>query len=229
MDKFQRYAVYYAPDRGPFGRFAAEWLGWCPLAGTPKPHLEVPGLPRPVEEITRAPRKYGFHGTLKPPFRLAPGSTPEALEDDVAALAARLAPVRMDGLALTRLGGFVALMPEGDTRGLSQLAAEVVSALDLHRAPASEAELARRRTAGLNEQQEALLAKWGYPYVMEAFRFHLTLTGGLTGPEAAQTMAALDPVITPLLPRPFVIRDLCLFGEDGAGMFHLIQRYALTG
>lgn len=229
MEEFQRYAVYYAPERGPFARFAAEWLGWCPLSGTPKPHPEVPGLPRPVEEITQTPRKYGFHGTIKPPFRLASGTTPAALEDDVAALATRLAPVSLDGLALAQLGGFVALVPEGDTSALAGLAGEVVEALDPHRAPAPAQETERRRAAGLSPRQEELLARWGYPYVMDEFRFHLTLTGNLPPEDAARTMAALDPLITPLLPRPFEVRDLCLFGEDASGMFQLVQRYALTG
>ncbi|MEC7762941.1 MAG: DUF1045 domain-containing protein [Pseudomonadota bacterium] len=229
MEDYKRYAVYYAPERGPFARFTSEWLGWCPLSATSKPHPEVAGLPRPVEEITQTPRKYGFHGTIKPPFRLAEGSSQRTLEDDLAALAQRRAPVRMDGLALHRLGGFLALIPEGDTTALEHLAADVVEALDPHRAPAPAAETARRRAAGLTPRQEELLLRWGYPYVMDEFRFHLTLTGKLTPDEAARTMAALDPHITPLLPRPFELRDLCLFGEDETGRFQLIQRYALTG
>ncbi len=229
MEQFHRYAVYYAPDRGPFARFAAEWLGWCPLSGIEKPHPDVAGLPRPVEGITRTPRKYGFHGTIKPPFRLADGSSPEALQDDLSALARRLAPVRMEGLALKRLGGFVALVPEGDKSALAHLAGEVVEALDHHRAPAPASEIQRRRAAGLTPRQDELLMRWGYPYVMDEFRFHLTLTGKLDPDEAARTMAALDPYLTPLLPRPFVLRDLCLFGEDETGRFQLIQRYALTG
>lgn len=229
MEQFRRYAVYYAPDRGPFARFAAEWLGWCPLSGIEKPHPDVAGLPRPVEEITRTPRKYGFHGTIKPPFRLADRSSPEALQDDLSALARRLTPVRMEGLALKRLGGFVALVPEGDTSALAQLAGEVVEALDHHRAPAPASEIQRRRAAGLTPRQDELLMRWGYPYVMDEFRFHLTLTGKLDTDEAARTMAALDPHFTPLLPRPFALRDLCLFGEDETGRFQLIQRYALTG
>ena len=33
--------------------------------------------------------------------------------------------------------------------------------------------------SGLTDRQEALLTQWGYPYVMEEFRFHITLTGAL--------------------------------------------------
>lgn len=229
MSNFRRFAVYYAPERGAFSRFAAEWLGWCPTSGTAKPHPEVHGLPTPVAEITETPRKYGFHGTLKPPFRLADGADQSGLERALAALAARLAPVRMEGLALSQIGSFVALMPEGDVSGLSALAAACVTDLDSFRAPAPEAELARRRAAGLSERQERYLKDWGYPYVLEEFKFHLTLSGRLSEADAQQLHAALDPVLCPLLPRPFVIRDLSLFGEDEDGRFHIIDRFALSG
>lgn len=227
MEDFTRFAVYYAPEPGALADFAAGWLGWDPVAGARCPYPEIAGLPRPVAEITATPRKYGFHGTLKPPFRLT-GSR-EALESDLAALAARMAPIELDGLALHRLGGFLALTPEGDLAPLEALAAETVRALDSHRAPAPEAELARRRNAGLSPRQEGYLLQWGYPYVMEEFRFHLTLSGKLPGDEADAVAAALEPVLAPILPRPFRIGELCLFGEDGEGMFHLVHRYALTG
>ncbi|WP_412103273.1 DUF1045 domain-containing protein [Salipiger bermudensis] len=227
MTHFSRYAVYYAPEPGPFAEFTARWLGWDAAAGTEREHPDVPGVPLPVAEITATPRKYGFHGTLKPPFRIT-GSR-AALEADLAALAATLAPAEMPGLALTRLGSFVALTPEGDTAGLARIAAQTVRALDPHRAAPGEDELARRRKANLSPAQEKNLLRWGYPYVMEEFRFHLTLTGRLPRAQAEATMAALAPVLEPLAPRPFRVDALCLFGEDEAGRFHLLHRYALTG
>lgn len=227
MEDFTRFAVYYAPEPGALADFAAGWLGWDPVAGAACPHPEIPGLPRTLDEITATPRKYGFHGTLKPPFRLT-GSR-AALEADLAALAGRLAPVTLPGLALHRIGGFLALTPEGDLAPLEALAAEVVRGLDSHRAPAPEAELARRRQAGLSPRQEGYLRDWGYPYVMEEFRFHLTLSGKLPVDEAETIATVLAPVLAPILPQPFVLRELCLFGEDPAGLFHLLHRYALTG
>ncbi|WP_037372049.1 DUF1045 domain-containing protein [Salipiger mucosus] len=227
MTDFSRYAVYYAPAPGAFADFTARWLGWDAATASEVPHPEVAGLPRPVSEITATPRKYGFHGTLKPPFRLA--GPLEALKIDLAALAARLAPAEMPGLALTRLGSFLALTPEGDTTGLAEIAAQTVRALDAHRAPPAEAELARRRKARLSERQEAHLLRWGYPYVMDDFRFHLTLTGRLPGDELDSVAAALEPVLMPLAPAPFRLDALCLFGEAPDGRFHLLHRYALTG
>ncbi len=227
MEKFKRYAIYYAPEPGALADFAAAWLGWDPVLGVVVAHPDLPGLPCPVAQITEAPRKYGFHGTLKPPFRLS--GPLEALIADLEAYGRTQAPVVLDGLRLSQIGRFLALTPTGDLAPLERLAGEVVSALDAHRAPAGEAELARRRAAGLTPRQEALLAKWGYPYVMEEFKFHLTLSGKLTKEEAVATKDALAPILAPLLPTPFVIRDLCLFGEADDGRFHLVHRYTLSG
>lgn len=229
MENFSRFAVYYAPLEGPLWSFASRWLGWDAFEGETVARVEVADLPAPAHEITATPRKYGFHGTIKPPFRLAEGSTREALEADLAALAAQLAPVWCDGLALKRLGGFLALVPEGETSDLAALASEVVKSLDHHRAPPTEAELARRRGAGLSPAQEENLAAWGYPYVMDEFKFHLTLTGKLTEADARAVERALRPHLAPLLPTPFIVPDLCLFGEDVDGRFHFLHRYALSG
>ncbi|HHB80993.1 MAG TPA: DUF1045 domain-containing protein [Aliiroseovarius sp.] len=228
-ENFSRYAIYYAPPEGPLAEFGARWLGWDPAVGQRREHPAIDGLSRPVEVLTETPRKYGPHATLKPPFRLAPGSDFSAMRADLAAFAATQAPARADELALSRLGSFLALVPAGDSSEIATLAGGVVSALDHHRAPASPAELARRRAAGLSDNQEAMLARWGYPYVMDEFRFHVTLTGRLNPDEVEVVRTALAPVLAPILPKPFVIADLCLFGEDEAGMFHLLERFALSG
>lgn len=228
MEQMKRYAIYYAPEPGPFADFTARWLGWDAAGACPQPHPAVAGLPRPLAEITATPRKYGFHGTIKPPFRLAPGHSPEALDTACAALAATLRPITLDGLRLSRLGGFLALTPAGDATALSDLAATVVRALDTFRAPPTQAEIVRRNPERLSPRQRALLDQWGYPYVMEEFRFHLTLTGELGAAEAEAVAAALEPCLASILPRPFVIRDLCLFGEAADGLFHLLHRYTLS-
>lgn len=229
MEHFVRYAIYHAPAPGPLADFGAAWLGWDATTGTETAHPQVPGLPRPAADLTQTPRKYGFHGTIKPPFRLATGTGADALHHAMSALAARLAPVRMPGLALTRLGHFLALTPEGDATPLADLAATVLQDLDRFRAPPAEAELARRQAAGLSPRQQALLDRWGYPYVMEEFLFHMTLTGALPEDAARATADALAPVLAPLLPRPFRVDSLCLFGEGTDGRFRLLHRYTLSG
>ncbi|MEY4982453.1 MAG: hypothetical protein RIR62_719 [Pseudomonadota bacterium] len=229
MTGFSRYAIYYAPRAGAFAAATAAWLGWDAAAARAVPHPALEGLPAPVADLTRAPRRYGFHGTIKAPFRLAEGVGEGALRAELAALAARLPPARAEGLVLANLKGFLALLPAGDDAEIMALGAGVVSTLDPLRAGLTAAEIARRAPERLTPRQRHLLDQWGYPHVMEEFRFHLTLTDALGGDQAAQTARVLGPWLDPHLPRPFVIEDLCLFGEDAQGRFHLLARHALTG
>lgn len=229
MDDFRRFAIYYAPEPGAFADFGAAWLGWDALRRVSALPPDVPGLPRPLAEITETPRKYGLHGTIKPPFRLAEAMRADDLHRAVGALCAGLAPVTLPGLGLHRLGGFLALTPRGDAAALGQLAGAAVTGLDRFRAAPTAAEIARRRPDRLTPPQRANLATWGYPYVLGEFRFHITLTGNLPGDEAAMVARALRPMIAPVLPAPFRVHSLCLFGEPADGRFHLIHRYPLTG
>jgi hypothetical protein len=226
MDQMKRFAVYYAPRPGNFAFHANEWLGWDPVVGRPLPQPAVPGIADPAA-LTVEPRRYGFHGTIRAPFRLADGVTPEAAAEAVADLAARLAPVICEGLVLENLHGFLALTPKGCEAALLDLGAAVVVGTNALRAPLTEPEIARRHPESLTPRQREFLTNWGYPYVMEEFRFHLTLTDRLADPSPAK--AALQAHLAPVLPQPFVIEDLCLFGEDDQGRFHLLHRYALTG
>lgn len=228
MQDYQRYAIYWAPPAGPLADFGAAWLGWDPACGEEPAHPEIPGLPLPVRELTYTPRKYGLHATMKPPFRLVAGTTRAGLAAALEHLASTLEPVVLAGLAPERLGNFLALVPQGDTTALARLAARFVRELDPFRAPLTPEDLIRRQASRLSGPQQALLDRWGYPFVMEEFRFHVTLTGKL-GEEAAAVEAALAPVLAPLLPRPFVIGDICLFGEAPDGRFHLLHRYPLSG
>lgn len=220
MDQMQRYAVYYAPRPGAFADRATGWLSG---------QEALPGLPRPPAKITTDPRRYGFHGTIRAPFRAAEGVTGADIAARVADIAVRLAPVRCDGLMLENLSGFLALTPLGCEAAMLEFGAMVVEGTDALRAPLTEADIARRRPESLTSRQRALMGVWGYPFVMEEYRFHLTLTDRLPEAEVAVVQAALAAHFAPVLPRPFVIEDLCLFGEDDTGRFHLLHRYALTG
>lgn len=227
--QFSRHAVYVTLPDGPLQAFAAAWLGWDAARGRQTRPPELPGLPAPAHDLTARPRRYGLHGTMKPPFRLAADQDSEGLRDAFQALCANAAPVVLEGLKLSRIGRFLALTPTGPTGALEDLAARCVDSLDRFRAPPSEGELNRRRHPGLSPRQRDLLDLWGYPYVMEEFRFHITLTGPLPDAQAQQVEAALRPKLEPLLPSPFRIDALTLCGEDENGMFHERYRYALAG
>jgi len=215
----KRYAIYYAPPAGDFADAAAAWLGWdvargCAVA-QPDPSLA---------DITADPRKYGFHATIKAPFRLRDGFAFDELKDAFHALAASLAPVTLAGLQMVHLDGFLALIPVETAPDLQELAARIVQDLDLFRPPLNAAELARRRPETLSPRQRDLLNSYGYPYVLEQFQFHMTLTGRSDDPSLHR---AAKSHFHGLIPAPLRIDDLCLMGEDDLGRFHLLHRAPL--
>ncbi|MEM6480397.1 MAG: DUF1045 domain-containing protein [Pseudomonadota bacterium] len=227
--EFRRYGIYYTPQDGAFAEAGARWLGWNSATGKSAAPPPLRDLPFPLDDITATPRKYGFHATFKPPFRLAPDCDAKALTQAFDEHCQSLGPVALDGLKLAALGRFMALVPEGDIADLAALAASCVRDLDRFRAPATAQELAKRRATGLTSRQDALLEKWGYPYVLDEFRFHMTLTGKLPKDALAEVASALAAHVLPHVPRPVPIEALSLMGEDGTGRFHLIHRRALSG
>ncbi|MCR9085980.1 MAG: DUF1045 domain-containing protein [Rhodobacteraceae bacterium] len=229
MTDYERYGVYYLPDEDALADFGAAWLGWDIARGRDAAHPDIPGLPADIATLTETPRRYGFHATLKPPFHLAEGEDDDSLDAAIAGLCRGLPPAQCDGLMLARLAGFVALVPAGEDTWINALAADVVRGLDEFRAPPSEAELTRRRKSRLSDRQAANLAAWGYPHVMDDFRFHMTLTGRLSDDDGAAVETTLRPLLAPLLPVPFRIEHLALVGEDADFRFHLIHRYELKG
>ena len=233
----KRFAIYYAPPAGsPLARLGATWLGMDPETGTlasddsalPASLLEA--LPMPRDQLVRAARVYGFHATLKAPFRLDEKIDIDTLDGAISALAERMAPVTAPRLTVKAELGFVALQPSGPSPALNDLAAACVTGLDLLRAPLTGAELAKRRRGGLDTVEDANLRNWGYPYVLDRFRFHITLTSGLAKREAAEVAALLWPLFDPLLYGEFSVNELCLFGDPGEGRpFRILKRYPLTG
>lgn len=224
MSPYRRYAVYYSPPPGPFADFGAAWLGWDVATGREVAQPAISGLDLPA--LTAAPRRYGFHATLKAPFRLAASMGPAELAAAVATLAARTAPVVLPCLDLVRLGSFLALVPKQNDLPLAEFGAAIVTGLDPLRAPLTEAERARRYPDRLTARQREYLDRWGYPFVLEEFRFHMTLSGPLTDVDLDRVAAALEPRLR-VVPKPLPIEDICLMGEDEAGHFHLIERFAL--
>lgn len=222
---FTRYAIYYTPNDA-FASAGAAWLGWDVGMGQEVAHPEVAGLD--MTALTERPRKYGFHGTVKAPFALAAGRDVEGLRAAVRQLCSDLSAVQLDGLEVATLGRFLALVPLGDQAHLRDMAAQVVRKLDPFRGTPSDAELARRRKANLSTAQEANLTQWGYPHVMDQFRFHMTLTGPVSRGDMVHVQSQVTDHFNPFLPAPFIINALSLAGEGPDGHFVEIERFNLT-
>lgn len=223
-----RFALYAAPAADhPLHDIAARWLGWDPETGANHPAAPAAGLGADcVAALTAEPRKYGFHGTLKPPFALAEGADEVELIMALERFAAARKPLHVP-LKMAALGTFLALRPATPAAELDALAADCVRDFDRFRAPAPEQELTRRRAAGLSERQEQYLRDWGYPYVLEEFRMHFTLTGRIG--DAAERQAVqehLTALTAPALRRDFAIDEICLFVQsDPAANFRIAGRY----
>jgi putative phosphonate metabolism protein len=227
----RRYAVYAAPPpESPLARRAAAWLGRDPYEDAAVPQPTVPGIGAERQAaITASPRLYGFHATLKAPFSLAEGIGAERLHAAVRDLARSSAPVRVP-LRLGSLGGFLALVPDGPAPAVSALADICVTELDHLRAPLDEAELARRRRSGLTPAEDAHLVRFGYPHVLELFRYHMTLTERLAAPEHDMVRAILERLVARFCPGPFALDALAVFEQPDRGCpFVVTGRYPLGG
>jgi putative phosphonate metabolism protein len=227
---FSRYALYVVPARGSvLGDFGGRWLGRDADEDTA---LEQPRLgdvaPASVAEITAEARRYGFHATLKPPFRLAEERNEAELVAALEAFARTQSAVGGIPLHLAAISGFLALVPDGRPPALHDLADACVRELDLFRRPVEEAEIARRRRAGLSELEEEMLRRWGYPYVFESFRFHMTLTRRLAPEERARLEPMLRALVAPAVVAPLAIVDLALMIEPTPGAnFRVLRRFPL--
>lgn len=224
MSRPYRYAIYFCPQPGSaLGRFGADWLGNYKMATAMALSDDV------YLAVTKSPRRYGFHGTLKAPFQLSPLASQEQLLDAVSALATSTTSFAIDGFVLKSIGSFIALVPRSEPDELSILASRCVTELDTFRAPPDSDELTRRRRANLSPAQDQLLVRWGYPYVLDEFRFHLTLTEKMNRPERDHLIQKLSDQTDDAL-GPYQFDDICVFTESEPGAdFELLHRHPLRG
>jgi len=222
-----RHALYFAPAaHHPLWAAGCRWLGRDAASGA----VDGGGLHR------EAPRRYGFHATLKPPFALRDGASRSQLLAALARFVDERSPFVMPALQVATLGDFIALRPvdahaTAPGQPLRRLADDCVRRFDEFRRPASAQEVARRLEAGLDEAQRANVARWGYAHVLEHWRFHMTLTDAL--PRDAQGERLRDDLLqaarrdfAAALALPLRCDGVALFVEDAPGAdFRLVRRF----
>lgn len=227
-----RYAIYFAPESaGALWRFGSRTLGYDATNGVESEPLAPSGCEgMDWVAATEDPRRYGFHATLKAPFSLREKITAAELIDALADFSRRNAGLPGFRLVAAALGSFVALVPEAPNPALQALAFRIVEAFEPFRAPLSASDRARRLKSPLAPREIALLDRYGYPYVGEAFRFHMTLTGRLAPDRVAPTRDALAAAFGVAVPRESTALDgLALYHQaDRDSRFRIIARFPLA-
>ncbi|MTI43463.1 putative phosphonate metabolism protein [Roseibium hamelinense] len=228
-----RYAIYFATERSaPLMELGNAWLGRDPFNGKSirQPHIE--GFSHAeIEKMTSNPSRYGFHGTLKAPFELEVGQTEAALAQACRDFASRITPFELKALTVSEIGGFLALVPAGDEAELSAFASSCVRYFEPFRAPLSEEDLIRRRQSTLTKAQDKNLVQWGYPYIFDEFRFHMTLSNKIEhdNDRADLKMAALRHFDS-VLAGPVPVTSFGLYFEENRGApFRVHTIFQLTG
>ena len=228
-----RFALYYVPARdSAWWRAGCEWLARDPESDEALVPPTLPALTarsRDVASLTRAPRRYGWHGTLVAPARRAPGVTPDEVLNEARAWARRQRPFEL-AVEAAALGQFAAIRPatdDGDA-AMRGLAADGLRELACLRAAPNENERQRRLDGHLSARQRELLDLWGYPYVLEEFRFHMTLSDSID----AHDRAAIVDWWSAHLPAlgPLEIDTAAVFVERSPGTpFALVARLPFEG
>ena len=226
-----RYAIYFAPAQGSllWGRGCA-WPGRDAATGAALAQPAMPGLsPERVQALTASASHYGLHATLKPPFFPAAGVNQQSVLDALHELAGKCRPFELPRLRVGMLSDFIALRTASPSAELDELAQRCVAELDcLRRAPDAE-EFERRRAQGLSARQETLLRCYGYPYVMEEWCFHITLTDRVFDGERDAALRGLEHHLAPALQGPLRCEDLCVFVQRSSHTPFMLERRVPLG
>ena len=228
----ERYGIYFAPPvTGELWRRAAIWLG-RDAATDVILEADIGGVdPEHRHKLTHSGRRYGFHATLKPPMGLNAKLEGKDLDRALKAWTVANGAVDIGPLALQPIEGFLALVPAAQPQALTDFAARVVADFDDFRAPLTELERRRRVASGqLSARQIELLDRFGYPYVAEEFRFHMTLTDSLGAADQAAMASAAADWFAPFIGEHLLLDRLVLFHEAEPGApFRRLRDYPLTG
>ncbi|MBX9710196.1 MAG: DUF1045 domain-containing protein [Xanthobacteraceae bacterium] len=219
MPQYPRYAIYFVPSAtGALYRFGAGLIGYDAFSDVPLPFSD--GIEAQVggwREITNDPRKYGFHATLKAPISLTPGRTETELTNEVQAFARTPRKIPVIAPAVRALGSFIAVVPDVSSPALEQLAGDCVTSFDAFRAPLTAEDRARRNVSALTDKQIEYLDRWGYPYVFDEFRFHMTLTGSLPTERRETILSILQARFAALDIRSLAIGEIALLRQKDTG------------
>jgi len=209
-----RYTVFFCPDDlSALAEFGNRVLGRLPTGQRVSTSAGDFTDRVTAELLASTPAHYGFHATLKAPFELAENFSSSDFLAHVEQFAKQQQPITLHDLKPRALAGFMALAFEMQPIEVVDLACRCVEEFEPYRAELSQIDLDKRKPELLTEQQRDYLYRFGYPFVMQEFRFHMTLTGKFNVSEHTDYIAWLTALYDTLLSDPPVLDRLAIFWQ----------------
>ena len=237
MKKYSRYAIYYAPPKESsleeFGRY---WFGWDPLnAKLINNKHRINYLNRfgiknliNIDKNVLIPKKYGFHGTLIPPFKLNKNYSTNTLFKKTEEIAKKFKKFKFYKFKLKKINNFYAFVQNKKNNNINKLSNRLVRELFKFRSPLTKKEIDRRNPSKLSKLQLSILYKWGYPYLMSEFNFHMTLASEVTGNKLYSELKKIEKNKEIILNEINNFDKIYIFGENQKGMFENLENFSLS-
>ena len=237
MKKYSRYAIYYAPPKESsleeFGRY---WFGWDPLnAKLINNKHRINYLNRfgiknliNIDKNVLIPKKYGFHGTLIPPFKLNKNYSTNTLFKKTEDIAKKFKKFKFYKFKLKKINNFYAFVQNKKNNNINKLSNRLVRELFKFRSPLTKKEIDRRNPSKLSKLQLNILYKWGYPYIMSEFNFHMTLASEVTGNKLYFELKKIEKNKEIILNEINNFDKIYIFGENQKGMFENLENFSLS-
>lgn len=227
-----RLGIYFVPDpETALYQQASRWLGYD-IHGGRELHYDKTLLRiNPQHQQLVAPaRRYGFHATLKAPFRLRDGEKVETIVEALHEFSGRFRKFTLPSLQLQTFSSFSCLVPEKTSSEINDIADQLVHDFDKFRSPLTKEELDKRMAKKISTRQLLLLRQWGYPYVFDCYRFHMTLTGTLPSDplKKNEIQELLARYFEPVLKQPICFNAISLVCEpEPKSCFVHVQQFPL--
>ncbi len=237
MKKYSRYAIYYAPPKESnleeFGRY---WFGWDPLNAkliNNKQRINylngfgIKNL-KNIDKNVLIAKKYGFHGTLIPPFKLNKNYSTNLLFKKTEDIAKKFKKFKFYKFKLKKINNFYAFVQNKKNNNINKLSNRLVRELFKFRSPLTKKEIDRRNPSKLSKFQLNILYKWGYPYLMSEFKFHMTLASEVTGNKLYSELKKIENNKEIILNEINNFDKIYIFGENQKGMFENLENFSLS-
>ena len=181
-----------------------------------------------LKDYFEQPAKYGFHATLKAPFRLKRNVKTKNFYDVISHIAAQHSRFKIKGLKIVYSKKFTFITSRKPNKLLRNLENDLVKHLDTFRAELNKTEIKKRIPDSLTFKQNKYLKEWGYPFVFDQFKFHMTLMNQNNNKLSNKQKLELEKLIYKISNNVIEFNEISLLGENKNGHFEEIKRFKLN-